>query len=417
MTRYELLPEGATPAATDAHQLVWLAESGDGSSVRANVDPWLTHLGTRSEAAIDLVRAAAGAYMADRLTPRGAGFSRTLHLHVRVIDARRWAAAANQLADILHWLTGDTWLIEMSEDHLARPDPSPAAAADAVALLSGGLDSFCGAILSAERQCLRLGHWDNTTVKGAQDRSWAWIRDKAGRVSETYRQVRVTQAEEKREASTRSRTLLFIALAIAAADAVSTSGVEIPENGFTSLNPPLAVNRGGALSTRSTHPWTLSLTRRLLSEVGIEVGLLAPYMGWTKGELLSAAAGAGVDSFCDGAAKTLSCGKLDGRLYRGGNPNHHCGLCVPCLVRRGAFIAAGVRDNTAYLVQELNGLALKQLIERRSDDVGAVRLAVSRIIDDVDVMAQGPFPEEFDLDNAVELCNRGLQELAAVPLP
>jgi hypothetical protein len=113
----------------------------------------------------------------------------------------------------------------------------------------------------------------------------------------------------------------------------------------------------------------------------------------------------------------LSCGKLDGRLYRGGNPNHHCGLCVPCLVRRGAFLAAGLSDDTPYLVDELVGEARHQLLERRSDDIAAVRHAAARGLDDIGLMAMGPFPDDFDLDGALDLCSRGIRELAEVPMP
>jgi len=414
---YELLPEGAVAIADDHHQLIWPSLGGEGGTVRANVDPWLRSLGTRSNAAIDLVRIAAGAYMADRLSPRRTGFSRTIRLRVQVSDASHWATAADRITNILHWLTADTWQLELVHGDLARPDVEDAAAAGKVALFSGGLDSFCGAMLAPQDQSrLLIGHWDNPTVKAAQDRSWAWMTGEGG-ISFHYRQMRLSQAGKRREASTRSRALLFMALAAAAADGAGAKVVEIPENGFTSLNPPLGADRGGALSTRSTHPWTLHLVRGLLADLGLGIELSDPYIERTKGELLAAADAACPGTLRPGAAKTLSCGKLDGRLYSGGNPNYHCGLCVPCLVRRGAFIAAGLPDDTPYLVEELSGSAYQQLLDRRADDVAAVRFAVARGLADVDLIAQGPFPDTFDLEAALDLCRRGLDELGAVPLP
>lgn len=57
--------------------------------------------------------------------------------------------AANQIAQLLSWLTGDTWEIELVQDPTSRPDlpsdESPDVAAS-VALLSGGLDSYLGAL-------------------------------------------------------------------------------------------------------------------------------------------------------------------------------------------------------------------------------------------------------------------------------
>ena len=418
MIAFELMPEGATAHADAAHQLLWPAVAGENETVRASIGAWLGSFGAPSDGAIDLVRIASGAYMADRLSPRRTGFSRTIRLHVQVVDASPWGAACGLVADLLHWLTSDTWQLEFSDDGMERPDDDVAAEpAGTVALLSGGLDSFCGALLGRDEPSrLLVGHWDNSTVKGAQDRTWEWLSGD-GDIGSMYRQIRLTQAEKKREASSRSRALLFTALAIAAASGAGATVAEVPENGFTSLNPPLGANRGGALSTRSTHPWTFHLARQLLADVGIGAELRDPHMHRTKGELLAAAVAAGPASIRDGAAKTLSCGKLDGRLYPGGNQNHHCGLCVPCLVRRGGFIAAGLPDDTPYLVNYLAGDSYEKLLRRRADDVAAVRLALERGFDDVDLAAQGPFPNDFEFEAALDLCHRGFEELRTVPLP
>lgn len=419
MITFELRPEGTIAYEEDAHQLVWPKTGGESETVRTNLDPWLRGLGVQSDAAIDLVRIAAGAYMADRLSARGVGFSRTIRLHVQVVDVARWDSSCDLVADLLYWLTGDTWQLELSEDGLKQPDVSSPSASpvDTVALLSGGLDSLCGALIAPDSpQRLLLGHWDNSTVKAAQDRSWGWLSTDGG-ASSAYRQIRVTQVESKREASTRSRAFLFMALAIAGADGSGAANAEVPENGFTSLNPPLGVNRGGALSTRSTHPWTFHLFRQILDATGVGVDLRGPHLMETKGELLAAAVAMGPPSIGPGAALTLSCGKLDGRLYSGGNPNHHCGLCIPCLVRRGGFIAADLTDETLYLVNYLVDEAHASLLARRGDDVGAVRLALSRGFDDEDLIALGPFPDEFDFEAALDLCHRGFEELRSVPLP
>ena len=50
----------------------------------------------------------------------------------------------------------------------------------------------------------------------------------------------------------------------------------MPENGFTSLNVPLAANRGGVLTTRSTHPWTFTLLLRVLDGLGLSVAVDEP---------------------------------------------------------------------------------------------------------------------------------------------
>lgn len=419
MTVFELLPQGDRVHVRGARRLVWPVSDRESSTVRASVDPWLRQLGGPANAAVDLVRLAAGAYMADRLVKRRAGFSRTINLHVHVTDPTRWTGLLDDVADLLFWLSADTWNLEVSREGVRRPRGGIAkvARAGVVALLSGGLDSFCGAALAdREEPRIFLGHWDNTIVKHAQHESWTWLAEQGGVVG-PYNQIQLSQVEEKEERSTRTRAFLFMVLAAAAADAASAQVVEVPENGFTSLNPPLGADRGGALSTRSTHPATLASITRLLAHVGLGIEISDPYRRMTKGELLAAAAGASPDSFPEGAARTMSCSKLDGRWYAGGNVNHHCGLCIPCLVRRGAFLASGVRDSTLYLSEYLTGDALEKLRRNRADDMAAAQYAVVKGVDDIALMAQGSYPDDFDFDAAVDLCTRGLTELQAVPFP
>lgn len=47
------------------------------------------------------------------------------------------------------------------------------------------------------------------------------------------------------------------------------------------------------------------------------------------------------------AHRTTSCGRFKKFGYK------HCGRCVPCLVRRAAFAAAGVNDETVYVYENL----------------------------------------------------------------
>ncbi len=417
MGAFELLPQGASPNASPAATLVWPAQPGRTDTMEASLDPWLTQLGPAPAAAIDLVRVATGAYLADRLSPRGQGFSRTIELHVHLVNPSGWDEAAEGAAGLLTWLTGDHWRLVLHEDHCARLDPAAVEGAEYVTLLSGGLDSFCGAVIAAAggTQTLHLGHWDNPTVKGAQNAVRKWL-DEALPNPPCYLTVHLA-SRSRRERSSRSRSFLFMALAVATAAARGAGRVNVPENGFTSLNPPLGPDRGGALSTRSTHPTTFDRVNRLLQLLGSEILVAGPFALLTKGQLVQRTAETHIGDFAAAAAHTLSCGKLDGRVYRGGNPNHHCGLCVPCLVRRAAFLAAGVPDATPYLSEYLAGEALKQLRHRRADDVAAVRLAVASGFEDELLLASGPFPPTIDLDAAFDVCERGLKELALVPLP
>jgi 7-cyano-7-deazaguanine synthase in queuosine biosynthesis len=418
MTVFELHPEGSRNHVRAAESLVWPVSTNRSDTVQANINPWLCQLGIPGDAAVDLVRIATGAYLTDRLVKRQAGFSRTIDLHVQVTDIRRWDGPLEDIADLLFWLSGDTWNLEVSNEAVARPEEiATVAPADAVSLLSGGLDSFCGATLSnRDQRRVFLGHWDSTTVKHSQNQSWTWLTDEAG-VTGSYRQVHLCEVQRKLERSTRTRSFLFMALATALASATGAGVVEVPENGFTSLNPAFGADRGGALSTRSTHPTTLQSMNLVINNLGIDVDIRDLFSGLTKGELMAAAVGASPASFPDGAAQTSSCSKLDGNWYSGGNVNHNCGLCVPCFVRRGAFIAANVADPTLYLCDYLTGDALQKLHMNRAKDINAVRYILANGISDTALMAAGPYPDDFDVDYALALCSRALDELRGVPLP
>ena len=278
MNVFELYPEGSSSSVTRAEAFCWPASGGATSTVVANVGAWLGELGLVSPTAIDLVRLAAAAYMADRRSARGVGFTRTIQLHVQLVKPATWAPAIDDLADLLFWLTGDSWILELSRegiDHRSAP-PEDAEAIGTVALLSGGLDSFCGAVVAGPTERLFLGHWDSSTVKGSQNGVARWMRDTFGS-DFRYEQIRLIQAKKKRESSSRSRSLLFMALAAAIADARGAPIVEIPENGYTSLNPPLGPERGGALSTRSTHPSTITRFNGILAAVGLDVAAVVPH--------------------------------------------------------------------------------------------------------------------------------------------
>lgn len=154
----------------------------------------------------------------------------------------------------------------------------------------------------------------------------------------------------------------------------------------------------------------------LLAVLNLTVRVVNPFMHLTKGEQMHQVAAQHPPGGWDkAAANTVSCGKLDGRTFEGGNPNLNCGLCYPCVVRRGAFIAAGVPDGTVYLSETLIGASRDQLLVKRRSDREAIAYAVERGPDE-DLIDASTWPDGYDLDEATDLVRRGLAELATVPL-
>lgn len=56
------------------------------------------------------------------------------------------------------------------------------------------------------------------------------------------------------------------------------------------------------------------------------------------------------------------------------------------------------------------------MISRRQDDIEAVRYATAEPLDE-NLIDTGSWPPDYDLDRATDIAQRGLDELAAVPLP
>lgn len=412
MTDFELRPLGS-PALGTSEQLTWDAISA--GSVTADIDGWLTELGLVPAPLRDLVRIGVAAYCADQLVKRRRSYTRTIDLLVHVTDIGAWQPTLVEwVCDLLHILAGDSWAIELVEDKSRAPVSVQQAEVERprrVALLSGGLDSFAGALLTAgANDTAYIGHWDNTITKAAQGRVARWIS--AQGLPLDFLQVRI--GVKSREHSRRSRSFLFMALAAAYAAARGASLVEVPENGFTSLNPPLGPERGGVLTTRSTHPYTLHLFNGILAGLGTQVRVENPHAWETKGELVRRAAAAAPAAIEDGVALTLSCAKLNQNWHHA-SPHAACGLCVACQVRRGAINAAGLIDLTAYSVSTVSAADAAAIRKERADDLSAIDLTLLDGIDDVTIMSMGPYPPGYDEGRALDLCRRGLRELANAP--
>lgn len=207
-------------------------------------------------------------------------------------------------------------------------------------------------------------------------------------------------------------------LGLAVASARGSIPLWIAENGFASLNPPLASERRGALSTRTTHPDFFGRLRRIMQAVGAHVDFTNPYGGATKGEMFSLVAGIiGREDASTLLSKSHSCSHVRWAIPFHRAPDTQCGVCFGCLVRRGAFIASGLEDRTTYLVTDLNERERGEFLTSTvRAEIEAMRYAVSREFGPADILALN-LPNGHDLVGALDLVRRGFRELAAVELP
>lgn len=374
-------------------------------------------------ASVDLLTVVLAAYTADLRTPRKSGYdrwTRDIRLHVGVNDPDRWRAAHETLARTLTFLTGDRWTVDV------RPNRRPFEIAlpprrkqrriepDGVALFSGGLDSYVGALdlLASGQTPLLVGHHaaGGQTSK-AQSNAIDALRRHTGQAELPFIQcyasprVKATRARAS-EITTRGRSFVFLGLGTVIATAFGLERLIVPENGFISLNVPLTSTRLGSFSTKTTHPHLIGLFQQLLTELGLDVILELPYRFQTKGEMLrNCQDGAGVRGALEA---TMSCSHPGASRFETKNPFLHCGYCVPCLIRRAA---AQPDDPTAYRNNPDDTLTTQ-----KGSDLRAVRMALARYAQRpptvFDVIKGGPLPGDERSQGAyTDVFRRGLEEL------
>ncbi|MDE2974712.1 MAG: hypothetical protein OXU64_08350 [Gemmatimonadota bacterium] len=424
--RYELKlrPRPEHSADDPLATIYWPAEGP--SSIAAPFGPRLGAVGAVPPLNVDLVRIAVLVFAADRSTIRSVGTtnwsSRNFSLTVPVSDARVWDAVSEELGGMLAFLTGDTWAIgfrnstppeeqTVEESDLQRPSR--------VVLMSGGADSALG-VLESRRQLapteshLLVSHYGLTMLAPIQCGVAERASDIVPGPGQSVKQIRVLRrkkqvdgSEFKSETSSRSRSFLFLALALAYAS-IHKVPVWIPDNGFTSLNPPLAANRRGSLSTRSTHPAVLHQLSRILEYVGAHSTILNPFARMTKGEMFRE----GVSRFGEAEVgeylgATHSCGHTGQRAW-GLSTKTQCGVCFGCVVRRAAFAAAELPDVTPYAdVSHSAGLA--KWLQGKSV-LPDVRRFVRGGVTHRDLLSMS-LPHDYALRDARRVCERGLEEL------
>ena len=427
MHRLLLKASGKAFKGLSRRDLLW-QRPGQPSSVDTSLGPRLEGLGKVPALHTDFLRLAALVFFCDRTVKRPPMLRRQFDLEVAVSDPNSWSPHSERLAALLALLTGDHWSLSWKRRReAARSGVAEIEPRDVCLLFSGGADSVSGAVAAHAQGLdpLLVSHSDSSAIKGQQNGARAAL-DAAlekdfGHVDWRFArsEFQVGSNEKFRdEPSRRSRSLLFIALGAAVNGAVGGPSLWIAENGFTSLNPPLVPESGGALSTRTTHPAFLLGLSEVLEDVGLDLALNNIFVEKTKGEVFTdVAAQLGAQAAGDLLGSTHSCGKAP-QGVKGIPPSIHCGLCLGCLVRRGAFKAADLEDGARYAVEELSTARRKAWLRKYPDrlvTVNAVRTRLEAGFDEEDVLQLG-LPDDADLDGALALMRRGLAELGMLDL-
>lgn len=378
-----------------------------------------------SATAFDFMTIAMAVTAAETFVTRKAatdGWARDLDLVVPLRYPARWISVRERLTATLRFLTGDNWSLDFREWGPSVPAPSrrrdavSVAGHDCVCLFSGGLDSAIGAIdLTANgRRPLLVSHAYRDD--GPKQRTIGDLLP--GRPSHFLAAAYPSRSTDREPDNTmRGRSLNFLAFAAVAASAMQGGrddvdiDIVVPENGFIGLNPPATLRRLGSLSTRTTHPHFLKSLESILRDVGLPVRLVNPYRHMTKGEMMRGCANQ--ELLRRVAAISVSCGKWKRK-------REQCGKCLPCLIRRASFYAAGWSpDPTHYspLGTDLRALRDTGTPDQRGDLLALLRAVGMAETPELErrVALTGPLPlAAAERDPYIDVARRGLREVGAL---
>ncbi len=324
---------------------------------------------------IDLLQLASYIYCADRLANRGereslrnAAWSRSFNVFMPVLDYEFWStpSISEALANALTFMTGDrTYTFHFSKatinpvvqenKQLLLFSNEYTSIADAektdIMLFSGGLDSLAGAIerlnLYQERTLCLVSHRSNNVTTHTQA---ALIKNLQGKYQERIIQYGFECHNKKgtpsRDETQRTRMFLFASIAFAICHCYNKNEFYIYENGITSINLSKQMDVINARASRTTHPKTIELLRKLFRSFNPSFDIKVPYYNRTKSDILHVFETYGETNLI---ASSVSCSSTRNKPK---TEAAHCGCCSQCIDRIFSMYAAGLNEYDAVYAND-----------------------------------------------------------------
>lgn len=296
------------------------------------------------------------------------GWSRDFIVTFKVMRPEIFNNLSGQIESMLAFLTGDYWKCRFVKSQ-AMPEvkfreTNMFDGITQVNLFSGGLDSLIGFVdyisTNPKGKLFLASHYDHfmTGPKSDQQKILKNIPSDYQNRYLSIGAIHITPKHSK-ELTCRSRSLMFLSIALLVAAYTETS-IVVPENGPVSLNYPLSASRRAACSTRTTHPIFLSKFTAILKEQRITISITNPYEFKTKGEMVKDCPNK--ELLMKLAFISNSCGKRSQHQFMLDNPHAtHCGRCMPCMYRKASLLR--FNDKTTY------GITLPTLFSLKDKDM------------------------------------------------
>lgn len=382
-----------------------------------------------TELGFDIMSLATMVYLADTRIERAIhgqdSWSREIELEIPVSNVGLWETQICTIERMLKFLTGDLWKIELSSRtwQFSRPDEigEKSNKYDEVSLFSGGMDSLISTInlMKDGKNTLLISHAGEALTKNAQKNIVDKFDTLYTNVLHTWLDLwmvfpRNYIPDGGNDNNTRSRSFLFIGYALFAMTGLDNiSELLVPENGLIALNVPLDETRVGSFSTRTTHPFYLSLWNELLEGLGMNLSVKNPYWNKTKGEMAEECKDK--DVLYETMNLSFSCSS-PGKARWKQLSQQHCGYCVPCLIRRAAMHKAFHNDGTVY-----TEISVYEMQNKNAEGIGiqlrSFQYAIDKIKHDRNrawfyIHKPGPLPQDDEyLQELADTYARGLLEV------
>ena len=358
----------------------------------------------------DLLEIATYVYCADQKIPRGGPaefeygqkWNRELTLEIPVREYERWSQSSitERLEETLSFVSGDTYhFVFKQQGIMGEPDfmtygekEDESFKPDEIALFSGGLDSFTGAIdaiIGNNRKTVLVSHVSNGKIQSLQKALHEYISKKTlSGAKPLHVQVKINKDKRlTNETSQRSRSFLFASLGTVIAHMFGLDRVNFYENGIVSCNLPFDTQTHQARRTRSTHPRFLCNFSSLISELlERDFHLGNPYFGMTKTDVVERLKALHHEPHIK---LTRSCA---GSIFE--YPCNHCGTCSQCIDRRFATLAAKCENydsESIYKVGLFTGS--RERVQDRAMAAGFAGLATN-----IESMTPDNFVRQFTTD-------------------
>lgn len=354
-------------------------------------------------------------------------WTREIELEIPVSNVEIWDSQIRTVERMLKFLTGDLWKITLSsrawQFNNLEEVREKSNKYDEVSLFSGGMDSLISTInlMENKKNTLLISHAGEGLTKNAQKNIVNKFDLLYPDVLHTWLDLWMVFPRDYIPAggndnNTRSRSFLFIGYALFAMTGMDNiNELLVPENGLIALNVPLDETRVGSFSTRTTHPFYLSLWNELLVGLGLNLSVKNPYWNKTKGEMAGECKNK--DVLYETMKLSFSCSS-PGKARWKQLSQQHCGYCVPCLIRRAAMHKAFGDDGTVYTETSIYEMQNKNA-EGMGIQLRSFQYAIDKIKQDRNralfyIHKPGPLPQDDEyLRELADTYIRGLLEVDA----